>query len=233
MPLRPQTALAAACALALVGIASMAHSRSSGITAFEMINGPATCSGNGNACHSQFGPSDEVFVTIDGPDSLAFGETATYTVSIHEAVPGALTSQQGAGINVSLFVGGLYSVLDEAALVDDNTQILSQGGATDLTHLANANQSGPPTGSVGDFSYDFRVSGPESETTLTVMAALNAFDQSFTNSGDKWNRAELEITVPEPALAWQTCAALAALAGLARRPRAPGERARSGSRSSH
>ena len=34
-----------------------------------------------------------------------------------------------------------------------------------------------------------------SEGTLTLMGALNSFNQDFTRSGDKWNRGELAVTV--------------------------------------
>jgi len=221
-----RVAVAIACVAVWLGAAPDVLARQDGVTGFQMVTGgPATCSGG--LCHSPLDPNDDVFVAIEGPTQLSPGQSHIYRISIEEAVAGALDAQMGAGLNVALFIDQVYSVLDASALVDENTQILTEGGATDLTHQVASNESGPPFGSLGDFDYNVRVTAPEGEATLTLMAALNAFNGDFDSTGDKWNRAELEITVPEPERAWQAMAALAALTALLLRRRPEPARARS------
>ena len=75
-----------------------------------------------------------------------------------------------------------------------NLQILDG----EVTHNSNVNALPSPDGGVGVFSYTVPIDAPLDEGPMAIMAAMNSFNQSFTASGDHWNRAEKIVTVPEP-----------------------------------
>jgi hypothetical protein len=179
---------------------SRAHALSGGIA-----TGGTTCTGFG--CHTA--ASDLVSVSFLGPERLEPGETAVYTIMIEGDV------LMGAGLNVALVGGG------ELGLAADDTTRILQG---QIAHgrFGPVNVSGPPTGGVGVFAYDFTVTAPLEETTLTLNGAMNSFNGDFTNSGDRWNTTSTEIAVPEPAAGSAALGAGAALLGLSARRRRRG-----------
>jgi len=173
-------------ALFVACLPPMALANQDGISSVSgpMVNGLATCSGA--LCHSTLDPDPTVEVTISGPSVLAPGESAVYVLSIDPVLIGA-------GMNASLLVGGVLTAFDEAALEDESTALLDG----EVTHQTGLNFPGGP--GVGKWDYLLRVTAPDEPTTLTLNVAMNAFNQSFSRLGDRWNRAELEIVVEEPA----------------------------------
>ena len=176
-----------------------------------MNGGPATCSGSG--CHDP-AAIDKVVVSISGPDTLAIGETALYTIEMTEIANGGL--QVGTGMNLSLFLDNIALLIDESMEQDPdfptNLQILDG----EVTHNSNVNALPSPDGGVGVFSYTVPIDAPLDEGPMAIMAAMNSFNQSFTASGDHWNRAEKIVTVPEPTRAAMLTVGAALLALLHR-----------------
>jgi hypothetical protein len=197
MPLRPFLGYALALLVVSTLAPARAHALSGGIA-----TGGTTCTGLG--CHTS--ASDLVSVSFLGPERLEPGETAVYTIMIDGEV------LMGAGLNVALVGGGLLGLA-----ADDTTRVLDG----QITHgrFGPVNVSGPPTGGVGVFAYDFTVTAPLEETTLTLNGAMNSFNGDFTNGGDRWNTTSTEIAVPEPASGSSALGAGAALFGLSGRRR--------------
>ena len=67
------------------------------------------------------------------------------------------------------------------------------------------------------WSYQFLVLNCSTPGPLLVLAAMNAFDGSGDETGEIWNKTQLEVTVPEPAAGALGMATFAALALLRRR----------------
>jgi len=179
-------------------------------------------------CHAAM--SGDVFVELDGPVSLAPGESATYTNEIKGGV------LEGAGLNVSLFFAleGQAAIQIPVEIPDDLPPGLSQDDVDRLfvietsplapeefTHklggitLCRANPANCT------FLYRFPITAPSQEGTLTVKSAMNSFDGNGQNTNDKWNRElgfEVEV-VPEPGPTLATLTALTSLSLLARRRR--------------
>lgn len=220
-----QTLVLGAFALALVGPES-AHARNSGVDSGSMLYGPVTCSGIG-LCHGATGSaSNDIVVTITGPEALGVNETASYTIDVFETFPGGLATQVGAGVNVvaildEVLTGLADGILDEQA---PNLQITTglpfffEGGQ--LTHVAAMPLLGSPVteaNSIGVFSYDFNVIAPSLPGMLELRGAMNAFDGDGFPLGDKWNHTSLFITVPEPDEYVLGVVALVSVAALRRR----------------
>jgi hypothetical protein len=145
-----------------------------------------------------------VGVSISGPTTLLSDETAAYTLTIDTALAGG-------AFNIAITSGsGTLDVLDA------NTA-LSSG---ELTHVSNT--SGPPTGNVGDWSYDFTVTAPSGIGEMFTIAAVGMqFDGDFSQSAaDVWNSAASVVVtvVPEPATGLLTAGGLLAM-GIHRRLR--------------
>lgn len=186
-----------------------AFARSAGITTGGMEDGPATCSD----CHG--GPAQNVTVELSGPTVLEPDEIGLYRIEISETAPGGL--RVGSGINIATFMGPTQLPFDpmlaQEPTFPSNLQI--QNG--ELTHTRDVNVLSAPSGGVGVFFYEFPVRAPETEGLLTLLGALNSFDQNFSSSGDAWNRAALDVmVVPEAASALQHGASIFVLALLAR-----------------
>ena len=193
------------CVLAVVILSSsVALARSNGITSGSMPNGTANCSDA--ACHSV--ASSDVFVTITGPTALATGEIATYTIEMMEFIPGGLLV--GTGMNLSIDLDGNPEALDPQLEQELDWPPALQVLDGEVTHDPFVNV----TGGVRVFSWNVPVQASASEGLMTISAALNSFDQNFNNSGDHWARAELNVTVPEPALSAQQMAAGCTLLAL-------------------
>ncbi len=178
----------------LLILPSLATAHSNGISSASMTDGPATCAGS--ACHGA-AATNLVVVTISGPDALEPGETALYTLEMTEIANGGL--QVGTGMNLSLFLDSIDLLIDETMEQDPNFPISLQVLNGEITHNSNVNALPSPDGGVGVFSYTVPIDAPLMEGSMTIMAAMNSFNQSFTAAGDHWNRAEKVVTVPEPA----------------------------------
>ncbi len=178
-----------------------ASSNENGIDSFFQSDGAGTCGGgvSGILCH---GPaSDDVQVTIAGPANLAPGETQAYTIEIEQLAPGGL--QIGAGLNVHAYMDQVLTDLDDGVLTEalDNAQITTADGLQfvftgQLTHV-NAPSMGTD-GSRGVFAYSFEVTAPDEPGSLELRGAMNSFNDSGDNFGDKWSNTSLVVTVPEP-----------------------------------
>jgi len=191
---------------------SLATAHSNGISSVSMTGGPATCAGSG--CHAA-AATNLVAVSISGPDTLEPGETALYTLEIAEIANGGL--QVGTGMNLSLFLDNIELLIDESMEQDQNFPTSLQVLDGEITHNSNVNALPSPDGGVGVFSYTVPIDAPLTEGSMTIMAAMNSFNQNFTSSGDNWNRSEKVVTVPEPAGAGMLTSGATLLALLHRR----------------
>jgi hypothetical protein len=180
---------------------------------------PIGCGGAGGGgagdCHVE-APTAELIVTIDGPDQIGTApeDVGFYTVS----VPPGSFGLMGAGVNVALAApnttgcelepfGPAGKIGYENESLDPFDPVLSHQYAGDA----------PPSTLVGVWSYQFLVLNCQTPGPLLLMAAMNAFDGSGDETGEVWNGAELDITVPEPSALLLGAAALAPLALLRRR----------------
>lgn len=170
--------------------------------------GGTTCGTAG--CH---GPATSgLGVTIDGPVELMPGETGVYTITMAQML------NLGAGLNVALYGGGMLGVLDATTSLMGSEISVGQV-SPELTHRAGASFLNQ-----GIWSYQFTVTAPGDETTLTLRGAMNAFNGNFVaDDGDFWNTAPdfLIQVVPEPGTALLLGAGLAALAAARLRRRIP------------
>jgi len=114
-------------------------------------------------------------VTLAGPESVAPGESATFT---------AFISPAGAG-------GGIDVAIDQAAR-DEGWMLSSLEGlsvaAGNLVHDGS-----------GFWSYDLEVVAPLVESLLDLRVTMMAFDGDADNGpGDIWNNTMVLVAVPEP-----------------------------------
>lgn len=176
---------------------------------------PVGCGGTDGlevGCHFTEANQDLV-VTLVGPTELAadpFG-SGSYAVSI----PTDFASLEGAGVNVAIAAGNATGCQLEAFssnLRDANDSLDPEDFV--LTHAGN---DSPPDNLVGVWGYEFLIVNCTNPGTLTLLAAMNAFNRDGLESGEIWNKTELQVTVPEPAGAALGLAALTALALLERR----------------
>jgi hypothetical protein len=207
-----QFALIVAPLLLLPGLA---EARSGGIDSSEMQDGPATCSSAGVACHGA--ASNEVFVTISGPEELLIDEIVAYRIEIFESVQGGL--QAGAGLNIAAFIDQVLTDIDDGILDENaaNTKLTETPIHLDTGQITHVNaRSQNADGSLAVFSYDFTVVAPSDPASLTLIGAMNSFNDSGNQLGDKWSQATLVVTVPEPRAGLPAAVALATV-GIFRR----------------
>jgi len=119
----------------------------------------------GCICHD-FDPSQTVRVLIAGPDSLALGDTATYTLSVIR------DTNIAAGFNVAAFSG-------ELSVGDTVDQQLLEG---ELTHTMPKFSGGNDT-----IQWIFHYRAPEFSTFDTLYADGNSVNNDTAPSGDYWN----------------------------------------------
>ena len=134
---------------------------SGGKTGRTSLSGTPGCT-----CHGS-SPSAEVTVSIAGPETLEVNETASYQVTISG---GPLSA---AGTNIASDGGTL-------ATVDASLQL----SGNELTH------SSPKAPSSGSVTFDFDLTAPANEATLTLAANGNSVNLNGSSSGDQWNFAE-------------------------------------------
>ena len=132
----------------------------------------ATKKGNnpGCTCHGST-PSQDVIVTINGPDTLVEGQTANYNVTI---TGGPLSA---AGTDIAVSNGTLAPVSNELQLLN-----------TELTH------KNPKFPSAGAVIFEFTYTAPLNNAGVqTIYANGNSVNLDATFQGDKWNFAPNKI----------------------------------------
>jgi hypothetical protein len=148
-------------------------------------------------CHGG-SPTGSVGVSISGPANLATDATATYTLTIDSGLAGG-------ALDVALDVGTL-------GIVDSNTKLLS----TEVVHTDAF--ASPPTGNLGDWTYDFEVTAPSTMQTITLSAVGMQYNFDGGTGGDLWNNTTFAINVvPEPGTAMLLGTGLLGLAVQGRR----------------
>lgn len=143
----------------------------------------------GGSCH---GPAGDAVVEISGPTTLMLGETARYTISFSPQI------LIGTGIAAELVGGGMIAVVDAGT-----SKLL--GGA--VTHKGlNANV----------YSYEVDVTAPDAPATISLQAAMLAYNDGNGPDGDVWNATSSDITVeaPEPAQLQLAAAGVLVLGGF-------------------
>lgn len=130
----------------------------------------------GCTCHG-FSPTTSVNVLFQGPDSVRYGDTVTFTVSI---TGGPLTR---GGIDIS--AGNGKVILSPS----DNTLQRLEGspGVFELTHVT---PKAPVTGAV---TWTFRYIAPLSGTKDTLFSTGNSVDFTGGNNNDSWNFGQSKV----------------------------------------
>lgn len=130
-----------------------------GVVHTTLKNGP------GCICHG-FTVSPAVSVFISGPDTLAPGQIAPYTIVVVK------DSNLGAGFNVAAFRGDL--------LVGDSLE--QQWLEEELTHLETKLRASSDT-----ISWTFLYGAPASPGPDTLYAVGNSVNLDYELDGDEWN----------------------------------------------
>jgi hypothetical protein len=147
------------------------YSFQSGITGVTLKSSSPGCT-----CHSPT-PSDDVTVTITGPDILTTNETAVYTVNI----TGGPLARGGTNIAAS---DGVLDIINGEGLRKQSNE---------LTQI----QPKAPVG--GAVSFQFNYTAPANPGSATLFANGNSVNFNGNNSGDQWNFADNKIiTVNNP-----------------------------------
>lgn len=132
----------------------------------------------GCTCHG-FSPTASVNVSFQGPDSVRYGDTVTFTVSI---TGGPLTR---GGIDIS--AGNGKVILSQS----DNTLQSLEGspGVFELTHVT------PKLPVSGTVTWTFRYIAPVSGTKDTLFSTGNSVDFTGGNNNDSWNFGQSKVIV--------------------------------------
>lgn len=141
------------------------------------IVGTTQLNGEGCTCHS-LTPSSSVNVWIEGPDTVAMGETVQYRIFL-EGGPGGF-----GGFNVAAFSGDLSSSGTAVIEIDD-----------ELTHsFPQAFPIAQPT----DWTFNYT---PTTEGWDTLYSAGNSVNGNNIPTGDEWNfgaKFPVFVTPPVP-----------------------------------
>jgi glucose/arabinose dehydrogenase len=146
---------------------------------YASLNGRINFSGNpatsgGATCTTCHGAGAAVpSVVLAGPALVEAGSTHVYTLTI----TGGPAQTAGLGVSTSGFAGQL--------IAGPGSQIISN----ELTHLEPL----PFTGNTAVFTYSW--TAPATDQTVTMYAAGNSTNASFSPLGDGINTTTLEITV--------------------------------------
>ena len=155
----------AACLFSLT-----AHANSTGITGRSGKQG-VTCMASG--CHGS-SPARAPTVTLDGPTTLAAGETGNYTLIISGG-PGVK-----AGMNVAVSDSG-------GTLTKSGTELKVFSG--ELTHTA------PKAFASGEVRFDFSLVAPATSRTVTLYASGNSTNDDANFDGDHSASTTLDVQV--------------------------------------
>lgn len=147
------------------------YARESGIVGATKKNG------FGCTCHSET-PSTNVLVAITGPDTLAVGQSATYTVTI-----------QGG----PLIAGGTNIAVSNGVLLPVSGDLRKEN--SELTHVQ------PKASSVGMVTFQFIYTAPLAAGQEIIYANGNSVNFNGFNTGDQWNFASNKtINVIQPTI---------------------------------
>ncbi len=132
----------------------------------------------GCTCHG-FSPTTSVNISFQGPDSVVYGDTVNFTVSM---TGGPLTR---GGIDIS--AGNGKVVLSQS----DNTLQSLEGspGVFELTHVT---PKAPVSGSV---TWTFRYIAPISGSKDTLFSTGNSVDFTGGNNNDSWNFGQNKVII--------------------------------------
>jgi hypothetical protein len=144
--------------LIIIGISFLFYASSTGITGTTLKNGV------GCDCHGTT-PSNQVLVSISGPDQIEAGEDATYTLTI---TGGTLTA---GGTNIAASAGTLSP--------ENGLKLVG----SELTHTS------PRQAVSGSVSWTFKYRAPETVGVQTLFANGNSVNLNGQSTGDLWNFA--------------------------------------------
>lgn len=126
----------------------------------------------GCTCHGS-NPTPSVSVSITGPDSVAVGQTVTYSVSISNG------PAQVGGFNVAVDTGSVDIIPGDTTIKREEYPFGS--GEYELTH------SHPKPFSGNSVSWSFRYTAPNFPIIDTLYASGNSANNDGTNDNDNWN----------------------------------------------
>lgn len=136
------------------------------------ITGTTKKNGNGCDCHGGF--SNNVTVTINGPEVMTVNETATFSVTISG---GTLSA---GGTNIAASSGVLTAGVGSKKVGDE------------LTH------SSPKSPSANIVTFDFTYTAPSTTGNVTLYANGNSVNLNGGSNGDLWNFAPNKVIVVNP-----------------------------------
>jgi hypothetical protein len=119
----------------------------------------------GCVCHGEHTPSSEVSVFFAGPDSVAVGDTVTFTVKM------AHGPAETGGFNVAASIGGLDTILGMGTRKE----------AGELTH------SSPKAFTNDTVSWTFKYIAPNTAQIDTLFATGNSTNNDLTSDSDMYN----------------------------------------------
>ncbi len=193
--------------------AGSAFGKAAGIdsrTTFPPIGCGSLDGGSAGECHVQV-EDPALTVTIEGPTQIDPGPEGIgfYTVSI----PVQSLPLVGAGMNVAIAAPNAAGcMLEKFAPVDKMGFPAEPFDANNLALSHSYSGEPPPSTLIGVWSYQFLVLNCKNPGPLLLLAAMNAFDGSGDETGEIWNKTQLDIAVPEPGAALLGATAAAALA---------------------
>jgi hypothetical protein len=135
----------------------------------EGIVGRTKKNRKGCTCHNEV-PSNDVLVSISGPDSLQVGQSAVYTVTISGA------SIKAAGTNIAASDGELLPVSRDLKKLKG-----------ELTHTS------PKYSSSGKTTFQFTYTAPIITGEQNLYASGNAVNLNGKKTGDSWNHAPTKL----------------------------------------
>jgi hypothetical protein len=152
-------------------------------------------------CHADL-ENPMVLVEIEGPSQISVDEgSGFYTVHLSETLPATF---EGAGVNITIYELDSTSDCELDPFPQPGSDPLQFcgglvcGGATGNVLSHTSAEVGPPTGSIGVFSYDFQLVNCTTEGEVRVLTAMNAFNGDEDITGEAWNKAEIMVTVSAP-----------------------------------
>jgi hypothetical protein len=131
----------------------------------EGIVGRTKKNKKGCTCHNEV-PSNDVLVSISGPDTLQVGQSYIYIVSISG---GPL---KAAGTNIAASSGELFPVSRDLKKLNG-----------ELTHTS------PKYSASGKVTFQFKYTAPQAAGEQSIFANGNSVNMNGKKTGDSWNYA--------------------------------------------